>query len=323
MDQLAPPHRVGGRPRGRYTDRLTSPLPTFRDVWRLLRQAPPARQLTAAAGEIPVVAQRGRLPEVPVDTTAVTWVGHATFMLRIAGLTILTDPVWSRKIPGVPARLTPVGLAWDALPPIDAVVISHNHYDHLDAPTIRRLPRHTPILVPANLARWFRRRGFRQVTELDWWQSHQIGPVTFDFVPAHHWSRRTLTDTCRSLWGGWVISAADGPRIYFAGDTGYGDFFAQIGARLPGIDLALMPIGAYQPRWFMRSMHVDPYEAVRACDDLGATRMATMHWGTFLLSHEPVTEPVARAVQAWAAAGRPREHLWDLAVGQTRMLEHR
>jgi L-ascorbate metabolism protein UlaG (beta-lactamase superfamily) len=296
-------------------------LPTFRDVWRLMRQAPPGRRVTAHADRIPVTPVTGTLPEAPVDTFAVTWVGHASFVLRVDGLTILTDPVWSRRIPGVPARLTPVGVPWQALPPVDAVVISHNHYDHLDARTIRRLPRHTPVLVPANLGGWFRRRGFHTVIERDWWQSHRIGPLRCDFVPAHHWSRRTLTDTCRSLWGGWVFTSERGQRVYFAGDTGYGRFFSEIGARYPGIDLALMPIGAYQPRWFMRAMHVDPHEAVRACDDLGATRMATMHWGTFVLSHEPVTEPVELAAAAWAAAGRPREHLWDLAVGETRILD--
>jgi L-ascorbate metabolism protein UlaG (beta-lactamase superfamily) len=210
-------------------------------------------------------------------------------------------------------------VAWDALPPIDAVVISHNHYDHLDAPTIRRLPRDTPVLVPAKLGRWFRRRGFTAVTELDWWESHQLGEVRFDFVPSHHWSRRTLTDTCRTLWGGWVLSGA-GSRVYFAGDTGYGHWFAEIGNRYPGIDLALMPVGAYDPRWFMRPMHVNPEEAVRACEELAATRMATMHWGTFVLSGERVTEPPERAAKAWAEAGRPREHLWDLAVGETRIL---
>lgn len=302
-----------------FVDRLTSPLPGFRDVVRMMRERGPAEPLRADADRIPVVTRSGGLPPVGPENAAVTWIGHATFVVRLGGLTVLTDPVWSHKIPGVAPRLTPVGVAWEDLPPVDAVVISHNHYDHLDAPTIRRLPRATPCLVPASLGPWFRRRGFTEVVELDWWESHPIEGVDFDFVPAHHWSRRTLTDTCRSLWGGWVLTHGD-TRIYFAGDTGYGHFFGEIGARYPGIDLALMPVGAYEPSWFMRPAHCDPDEAVRACDDLGATRMATMHWGTFILSAERLLDPVERAAKAWAAVGRPREDLWDLAVGETRVL---
>lgn len=285
----------------------------------MMRERRPARALAADAPTIPV-AVRDSLPAVGAAGYAVTWVGHATFVIRAGGVTILTDPVWSRRIPGVAPRLTPAGVPWDALPPVDAVLISHNHYDHLDAPTVQRLPRSTPILVPAGLARWFRRRGFTSVTELDWWESHTVEGVRFDFVPAHHWSRRTLTDTCRSLWGGWVLTAADGMRIYFAGDTGYGHWFDEIGARYPGINLALLPVGAYEPSWFMRPIHTNPEEAVRACDEVGAARMVPMHWGTFILSSEPLIEPLERTAKAWAAAGRPREHLWDLAVGETRAL---
>lgn len=303
-----------------FHDRLTAPLPGMRDLVRMLRQARPAmRQLAAGTPDIPL-ARQPELPRVAAGQTMVTWAGHASYVLRIGGLTVLTDPVWSAKIPGVPQRLSPVGVDWSALPRIDAVVISHNHYDHLDAPTIKRLPRDTPLLVPANLARWFRRRGFTDVTDLDWWESHRIGEVTFDFVPAHHWSRRTPTDTNRSLWGGWILTDTGDTRVYFAGDTGYGHWFAEIGRRYPGIDLALMPVGAYEPNWFMRPVHLNPEEAVRATLDLGARRMATMHWGTFVLTSEPVLEPRQRALAAWAAAGRPREDLWDLAVGESRSL---
>jgi L-ascorbate metabolism protein UlaG (beta-lactamase superfamily) len=300
-------------------DRLTSPLPNTREVYRMLREAPPRKNLLVDAPRIPVAVSE-TLPRVTADQTAVTWVGHASYVVQVGGLVVLTDPVWSRKIPGVRPRLTPTGLDWSALPPIDAVVISHNHYDHLDAPTIRRLPRDTLVLVPANLGHWFRRRGFHHVVELDWYESHTVGNVTFDFVPAHHWSRRSLTDTCRSLWGGWVFTTNGGARVYFAGDTGYGHFFAEIAARYRDIDLALMPVGAYEPSWFMKPVHLDPPEAVQACGDLGARRMATMHWGTFILSAEPLLAPVERSLKAWAEAGRAREDLWDLAVGETRIL---
>ncbi|SDY79086.1 L-ascorbate metabolism protein UlaG, beta-lactamase superfamily [Micromonospora pattaloongensis] len=308
-----------------FNDRLTAPLPTFRELFQMFRELGPRGDLGEAA-RIPV-ARPPALPRADAGQTMVTWVGHATYVIQIGGLTVLTDPVWSDKIPGVRPRVTPVGVPWESLPRIDAVVISHNHYDHLDTPTIRRVPRATPVLVPAKLAGWFRRRGFRDVTELDWWESREIAPagstaggVRFDFVPAHHWSRRTLTDTNKSLWGGWVLTADDGTRIYFAGDTGYGHWFGQIADRYPGIDLALLPIGAYEPNWFMKPVHLNPEEAVQACLDVGARRMASMHWGTFVLSAEPLLEPVERATRAWEAAGRPRDDLWNMAVGETRIM---
>jgi len=285
----------------------------------MIRELPPRRQLLADAPAIPV-SRTATLPRAATGQVAVTWVGHATYVIQIGDLVVVTDPVWSERIPGVNRRVTPVGLPFSALPRVDAVVVSHNHYDHLDAPTIRRFPRDTLMLVPANLGSWFRSKGYRRVVELDWYESYRVGGVDLDFVPAHHWSRRSLTDTCRSLWGGWVLTDESGQRVYFAGDTGYGHFFADIAAAYPGIDLALMPVGAYEPSWFMGPVHLDPAEAVRACADLGAPRMATMHWGTFLLSAEPLLAPVRGAEAAWAAAGRPREDLWDLAIGETRAL---
>ncbi len=256
------------------------------------------------------------LPQVSDNQTAITWVGHATFLLHIAGLTILTDPVWSRRIPATPARWNPPGVAWEDLAHIDAVVISHNHYDHLDAPTIKRLPRTTAMFVPAGLGRWFHRRGFTEITELDWWESAKFNSLRFDFVPAHHWSRRGLWDCVRSLWGGWIFDQ----RIYFAGDSGYGHHFGDIAQRYPGLDIAMMPIGAYSPRWIMRSVHMDPPEAVTAVGDLGVRRMIPMHWGTFGLTPEPVLEPWREVRRAWTESGRPREDVWDMAIGESRIL---
>ncbi|WP_405793243.1 MBL fold metallo-hydrolase [Streptomyces sp. NBC_01506] len=337
----APADPAGGAPRPlgevrrhwprSFAHRLTAPLPGVRAMARLAREGA-ARPGRGALDAVPLLPfEPGPLPAVDAGTVAITWAGHASWVIRIGGLTVLTDPVWSRRILGTPARITPVGVRWEDLPPVDAVVISHNHYDHLDAPTLRKLPRRTPMFVPAGLARWCRRRGFTRVTELDWWEAAELPAVDaigtrtrtvrFDFVPAHHWSKRTLTDTCRSLWGGWVLSdGTTGRRVYFAGDTGYGHWFKEIGRRHPGIDLALLPIGAYEPRWWLSDVHADPEEAVRACQDVGARNMAPMHWATFLLSAEPVLEPLERVRAAWERTGRPREQLWDLPVGSSRLL---
>jgi L-ascorbate metabolism protein UlaG (beta-lactamase superfamily) len=321
----APPRRPGETrawPRS-FADRLTQPLPGLTAMakagWGALR--PRRADVVADVPRLPVAP--GPLPAIGAGEVSLTWAGHASWVVRIGGMTVLTDPVWSRRILATPARVTPVGVAWELLPRVDAVVISHNHYDHLDLPTLRRLPRETPLLVPAGLAAWCRRRGFAAVTEFDWWEAADIGGVRFEFVPAHHWSRRTLTDTCRTLWGGWVLADDHGPRVYFAGDTGYGHWFAEIGRRHPGIDVALLPIGAYEPRSLLRSVHTDPEEAVRACVEVGARAMAPMHWATFLLSAEPPLQPLTRVRAAWRRTGRPREDLWDLPVGASRVLDRR
>jgi L-ascorbate metabolism protein UlaG (beta-lactamase superfamily) len=258
------------------------------------------------------------LPRLRAGKTSVTWVGHATALIRTGGKNFLTDPVWSPKLPGGIRRITEPGLDFEALPDIHGILVSHDHYDHLDARTMRRFDRTVRVLCPANLGRWFTRRGFKHVVEMDWWSLRSFGGVEVTFVPAQHWSRRGPFDLCRSLWGGWVLRPVGGEATFFAGDTGYGPHFRQIGEKIPRIGTAIMPVGAYQPRWFMAPVHTDPEEAVQAALDVGARRIVPIHYGTFVLSREPVLEPLHRARDAWLRAGRKADDFWGLALGETR-----
>jgi L-ascorbate metabolism protein UlaG (beta-lactamase superfamily) len=296
-----------------FADRVTAPLPGPPQFLRLWREG----GFVGASEGVARILVAARAP-LPAGGAWLAWLGHASFLLRLDGRTVAVDPVLSQWILGAGQRLTPPGL--DRLPSLDLLLISHNHYDHLDAPTVRTLPRHTPVVAPGGLGRWFHRRGFTAVTELDWWESARFDALDVTFVPAHHWSRRGLFDHCATLWGGWVLTVPAGLRVYHAGDSAYGPFFAEIGSRYTGIDVAMLPIGAYAPRWFMRTMHVDPEEAVRAAQDVGARVMVPMHWATFRLSRELALEPIERTRAAWTAAGRDRVDLWDLAVGESRPL---
>ncbi|MGH9058592.1 MAG: MBL fold metallo-hydrolase [Acidimicrobiales bacterium] len=295
-----------------FADRRTGSLPGPPQFLRLWREGGFAGA-TSGVSRIPVAAPA----PLPRSGDWLVWLGHASFLLRLGGLSVAVDPVLSARILGAGQRFTPPGL--DRLPPLDLLLISHNHYDHLDAPTLRPLARATPVVAPGGLGRWFRLRGVTTVTELDWWESVRVGPLEVTFVPAHHWSRRGLFDHCATLWGGFVLTVP-GLRVYHAGDSAYGPFFAETGSRYPGIDAAMLPVGAYAPRWFMRTMHMDPEEAVQAAQDLGARIMVTTHWGTFQLSREPALEPIERTRTAWSAAGWDRTNLWDLAVGESRLL---
>jgi len=263
-----------------------------------------------------------------VANPSVTWVGHATVLLRIGGLSILTDPHFSDRASPVafagPKRVVPPVPALDELPHIDVVVVSHNHYDHLDSESVRRLaaqrggsPR---FFVPLGLKEWFTRRGVADVVEMDWWQSADYRGLQIDLVPVQHWSKRTLSDANQSLWGGWVIRHPE-LSFFFAGDTGYSKDFADIRTRFGGFDLAAIPIGAYAPRWFMQIMHVDPAEAVRIHQDVNARQSLAIHWGTFAnLTDEILYEPPQRLAEERRKAGIGADEFFVLKHGETRVL---
>lgn len=249
-----------------------------------------------------------------------TWIGHATFALRLGGRVVVTDPVWARRIYYL-VRLQRPGVPIDALPPVDVVTVSHNHYDHLDVPTLVELGRrHDPLfLVPRGNGRLLRRAGLERVREMTWWDSHQVGGLRVALVPAQHWSARSPFDVNRALWGGFVFEGPEGV-VYHSGDTAYEPrVFRDIRDRFARIDLALMPIGAYDPEWFLSSQHMGPEAAVRAADDVGAAGLVPMHYGTFPLTDEPVGEPLERVAAEYRRRGDV-ERLWAMAIGETRAL---
>lgn len=260
------------------------------------------------------------------DTTA-TWIGHATVLVQTAGVNVLTDPQFSQRASPVqwagPKRKVPLPLAVAELPRIDLVVISHNHYDHLDRDSVRALnaqPDGPPLFaVPLGVERWMRAQGIENVRAFDWWQRIELPAapaVRLTFVPAHHWSGRTLWDRNQTLWGGWVVEAP-AFSFYFAGDTGYSADFAEIGRRFGGFDLALIPVGAWEPRWFMREQHVNPAEAVQLHKDVRAKQSIGIHWGTFELTDEPLDAPLGELPAARQAAGVAPDDFVLLEHGQT------
>jgi N-acyl-phosphatidylethanolamine-hydrolysing phospholipase D len=282
--------------------------------------------LAGRDGAPPVVANDGAFlrENARHSVPTVTWVGHATLLVQMGGVTLLTDPTWSRTASPVswlgPRRYVEPGLALESLPPVDVVLISHNHFDHLDLPTLERLARRgagTRFLVPLGNGELLRSRGIEAVDELDWGEARTLSGVEILCTPAQHWSRRGLRDERRALWSSWVVTAPD-RRFYFGGDTGYFSGFAAIGAARGPFDLAAVPIGAYEPAAMMRPFHLDPEEAVRAGRDLGARRVLGIHFGTFDLSDEPLDEPPRRFRAAAEAAGYPASDAWILAIGETR-----
>jgi L-ascorbate metabolism protein UlaG (beta-lactamase superfamily) len=257
---------------------------------------------------------------------AVTFIGHSTFLIQTAAGTLLTDPMYSERagpwsLLG-PRRVRQPAVAFDDLPPIALVLLSHNHYDHCDLRTLGMLARRFDPLVmtPLGNAALVRSAGLRRVEELDWWQDAKTAPLPIALTRAHHFSARGPFDRNRALWGGFVITV-ESRRIYFAGDTAYAPFFSDVRQRLGPIDLALLPIGAYEPRWFMRSAHMNPAEAVQAHLDLDASESVAMHFGTFQLTTEGIDEPLHALEQARREKSIPPSRFRAVGFGETVPLE--
>lgn len=259
---------------------------------------------------------------------SLTWIGHDTFLLQVEGKNILLDPHFSKRASPVqfagPARLAPLGLTMEQLPAIDIVLISHNHYDHLDLYSVKRLAREHAnsihFFVPLGLKAWFAKQGIHQVIELDWWDSVKHQGFQIHATPVQHFSSRTATDRNKTLWAGWVMKS-ETFSFYFAGDTGYSQDFKETGERLGPFDLAALPIGAYDPQWFMAPMHVCPEDALRIFQDINTRYAVAMHWGTFRLTNEPMDEPPKRLAAALKSSDIEPERFFVMQHGETRKLE--
>ncbi len=286
-----------------------------------------------APEQLPVASPDLAHPSTPDGELRITWIGHATHLIQLPGLNLLTDPMWSARASPVPwlgmRRFVPAVPDLGALPPLHAVLLSHDHYDHLDRPTVLALRRRwgpdLPWYVPLGYRDWFAGLGMRNVIELDWWEGSDLPGGAYRAVaaPVRHWTRRTPWSTNRRLWCSWAVLPAHSTggadfRLYFGGDSGYASVFKEIGNRLGPFDASILPIGAYDPRWFMSASHMSPEEAVQVWEDLGAAGIfVPSHWGTFRLTFEDPLEPPVRLRSAWEGRGLAGERLRLPRHGET------
>ncbi len=305
-------------PEGRFTNLDGSKPHGLADVlrWVVCDRITGKRRASPDRAPVPTVAPDLALlasPPAPGEPARITWLGHATFLVQLDGVSLLVDPALAPTIFGGIARNVPPAVPVEKLPAIDAVLVTHSHYDHLDLPTVERV--RAPVVAGLGLESFFGQRGI-PATELGWWSATDVRGVRVTFVPAQHWSRRRFFDTNRTLWGGFVVEGACA-TVYHSGDTAWFAGFEEIGTRFARIDAALLPIGAYDPAWFMETQHLNPEQALRAFGDLGARTFVAMHWGTFKLADEPLDEPPRRLEAERLRLGLPLERVRVPAVGET------
>ena len=284
--------------------------------WAILDKLAGRRRKAPNRATVPSVAPDLALLSRPPGVgqgVRLTWLGHASWLVQVASTSMLIDPVLGERISGVVRRNVSPGLRVGQLPKIDGCLVTHNHYDHLDLPTLQQVG--APVWAGQGTGPLLRKAGL-DAHEMRWWDTAQVGLATVHFVPSQHWSRRGLFDVNEMLWGGFVVEG-DGRRVHHAGDTAYFDGFAEIGRRFSGLDATMLPIGAYDPPWFMEVQHLNPEQAARAFLDLGARNLLAMHWGTFKLTDEPLDEPPRRLAAEWARLALPERQLHILPVGGT------
>jgi L-ascorbate metabolism protein UlaG (beta-lactamase superfamily) len=265
---------------------------------------------------------RALVANPPADKIQVTWIGHSTFLIQHQKFTILTDPVFSKRVSPIsflgPKRYAPPALTIEELPPIDAVIISHSHYDHMDTASLKALGNKPHYFVPLGIKPWLISKGIapEKISEMDWWEHKNFKNRRFILTPARHFSNRHFLDLNRTLWGGWMIESA-GKKIYFAGDTGYTPAFREIGRRFAPVDLSFIPIGAYDPYMATRTVHIVPRQSVQIHRDIQSKQSIGMHWGTFKLTGEPMKEPPELLQKELSR--RNSNHFNVMKIGETRL----
>ncbi|CBJ41052.1 putative metallo-hydrolase/oxidoreductase (plasmid) [Ralstonia solanacearum CMR15] len=325
------PHHTPDGFRNRYPH---APRDNNGSAWKWMRERrrlglpkPPTADLSCVPPDLAAIRRPPAVPQL-------TWIGHETLLLQIDGLNVLTDPVFGERASPLPfagpRRHQPPGLSLAQLPHIDLVLLSHNHYDHLCRASVRALMRQpggAPMFfVPLGIDRWFKRhvRGTRlsgehvNVRTFDWDAEARFGPFSVHFCAVQHWSARGLYDRNRTLWGSWALLHPQ-LRFWFSGDLGYSQDTRDIGAHFGHFDVAAIAVGAYEPRWFMKTQHIDPAEAVQVMQDIGARHAVGIHWGTFPLTDEPLDQPIADLANALRARDIDAERFVLFRHGETRV----